>query len=74
MRHSFLGAGSCYEKNVFLEAYFQNTVDLVFEDGMYPVPADYDGLLTQLYGDYMKMPPKEKQVPEHSDMEIKVYG
>lgn len=67
MRHSFLGAGSRYEKNVFLEAYFQNTVDLVFEDGMYPVPADYDGLLTQLYGDYMRIPtPEERSVKQHA--------
>ena len=28
----------------------------------------------EVYGDYMKLPPKEKQVPEHSDMEIKIYG
>lgn len=67
MRHSFLGAGSRYEKNVILEAYFKNTVDMVFEDGMYPVPADYDGLLSQLYGDYMRVPPpEERAVKQHA--------
>ncbi len=44
-----------------------------FEDTELCIPEGWEHCLTQLYGDYMKMPPKEKQVPEHSDMEIKIY-
>ena len=45
-----------------------------FEDTKFYVPSGWKQLLTQLYGDFMKLPPKEKQIPEHSDMEIKIYG
>ena len=48
-------------------------VEMPFEDTRFYAPAGWDELLTQLYGDYMKLPPEEKQIPEHSDMEIKIY-
>ena len=48
-------------------------VEMPFEDTKFYVPSGWKELLTQLYGDYMKLPPKEKQIPEHSDMEIKIY-
>ena len=44
-----------------------------FENTELYIPEGWEQCLTQLYGDYMKLPPKEKQVPEHSDMEIKIY-
>ena len=40
--------------------------DHVFEGKMYKVPSAYDRWLTILYGDYMKLPPKEKQVAHHA--------
>lgn len=45
-----------------------------FENTELCIPEGWEHCLTQLYGDYMKLPPKEKQIPEHSDMEIKIYG
>lgn len=33
-----------------------------FEDGEFPIPVNYDGMLRIMYGDYMKLPPKEKRV------------
>ena len=36
-----------------------------FEGKMYPVPKEYDAILTQLYGDYMQLPAVEKQVNPH---------
>lgn len=38
----------------------------IFEGGYFSTPDYYDEYLKNLYGDYMKMPPKEKQVPHHN--------
>lgn len=48
--------------------------EVSFEDTKFYIPAGWKPYLEQVYGDYMKLPPKEKQIPEHSDMEIKIYG
>lgn len=37
----------------------------LFEDEYFNTPDNYDEYLTNLYGDYMKLPPKEKQVTHH---------
>ena len=36
-----------------------------FEGNMFRVPKGYDEILTKQYGDYMKLPPIEKQVTHH---------
>ena len=43
-----------------------------FEDGKYPAPSGYDEYLRRLYGDYMKLPPKEKQITRHN-VEAYIY-
>ncbi len=40
-------------------------VKVIFEGREYNAPGNYDTYLTQLYGDYMKMPPVEKQKSDH---------
>lgn len=56
-----------YGKGEVLErAWFEETVMMPFEKGEYPVPAGYDAVLRSIYGDYMQLPPKEKQVTHHS--------
>ena len=37
-----------------------------FEDIYARVPDDYDTCLKLLYGDYMKLPPKEQREPHHN--------
>ena len=65
--HSFFGAASGYEKNVYPAAYFEKRVEMPFEDGSYPLPAEYEKLLTLLYGDYMRLPSKEERaVKQHA--------
>ena len=59
--HTFLGAASKFEKNVFPREWFEEIIWLPFENGEYPVSAHYDELLTVLYGDYMTPLPEEKR-------------
>lgn len=36
-----------------------------FEDTEFYIPDNYDSILKKTYGDYMKLPPKELQIPHH---------
>ena len=49
-------------------------VDLPFEDTVLMAPKGWHQVLTWIYGDYKELPPKEKRVPAHSSIEIKVDG
>lgn len=67
MCHTFFAAGKKYGKNIFPRAWFEETVELPFEDGAFPVSAHYDALLSQLYGDYRRLPPPEaRKCKEHA--------
>lgn len=44
---------------------YEKYIDVYFEDRYYRAIADYDSFLTNVYGDYMRLPPKEKQIPHH---------
>lgn len=37
----------------------------MFEDIEVPIPVGYVSILTELYGDYMQLPPKEKRIGHH---------
>lgn len=56
--HTFFGAASKYEKNIYPRKWFTESVEMQFGDGLYPVSKYYDELLTTLYGDYM-IPPSD---------------
>ena len=60
--------GSYYaiKKEVFPAEMFEKAVYVPFEDGQFPVPHAYDAVLTTIYGDYMQLPPKDKQIAKHS--------
>ena len=67
MVHSFLGGASGFEKNVYPRAYFTQQASMIFEGKEYPVSAQYDALLRQLYGDYMQLPPPEQRaIKQHA--------
>lgn len=54
-----------YDRFIDLES-FKTFVDLKFEDGSYPSFSAYDTILTDVYGDYMKLPPIEEQKSVHT--------
>lgn len=56
---------------------FDDYIMMPFGDMQVRVPKGYDDYLTHLYKDYMKLPPKEKQVTHHHfaylDMDNRLY-
>lgn len=44
---------------------FEETTLVPFEGGQYTAPKAYDQWLRSIYGDYMQLPPIEKQVSQH---------
>lgn len=53
------------QNNVIEKEGFEGVVKLPFEGLEFNAPSTYKQYLSNLYGDYMKLPPKEKQVPMH---------
>lgn len=58
---SYGGIYSRHKEN-FERQWFFPTNKIEFEGKMYSCPNNPDALLTHIYGDYMKLPPKEKRV------------
>ena len=47
--------------------------DADFEDTRLMIPKGWHEVLTEVYGDYMKLPPVDKRVPTHSSQQIEVW-
>ena len=64
---SFL-AENCFgtPNNRFKRNDFSCTVDLSFENNLLKAMSGYDNYLRAFYGDYMKLPPVEKQITHHT--------
>ena len=67
MVHTFLGGSSKYSKAIYKRKYFEDSEDMQFEDGMFPVSSYADEMLTTMYGDY-------RRVPEESERECKAHA
>lgn len=50
---------------------FNEIIYCDFEGYQFPIPKNYDEVLTRNFGDYMKLPPKSEQYPHHNITEIK---
>ena len=48
----------------WLDGHGNNTYG-IFNGEKFRIPDDYDSILRSIYGDYMKLPPKEEQVGHH---------
>lgn len=57
--------GDFGSKEIMKKTLFESKIKVEFEGEMFDAVADYDTFLTGLYGDYMKLPPVEKQVTHH---------
>ena len=57
-------------REVVLKDEIQEFTEMPFEDTEFVVPKAYDAILKRMYGDYMVLPPKEKQVSHHNLIEI----
>lgn len=68
MVHCFFGGNSKYEKSVFPREWFTQKTDMTFEGETFPVSAQYDELLTTLYGDYRTPTPEnERGIKVHAE-------
>lgn len=54
------------KKDIWKKEFFNATIDLPFENRNYLCPKEYDKVLSNTYGDYMELPPKERQVSSHN--------
>ncbi len=52
----------------FKSADFERTVPHKFEDDVFMIPEGYDDVLTNLYGDYMKLPPESERGAKLKDI------
>lgn len=51
---------------------FYDIVYAEFEGCSFPIPRNYDEVLTRHYGDYMRLPPEEERYPQHRIVEAVV--
>lgn len=81
-KFSALGGESVYEQTVnFKFGYWvvpseciENSIELLFEDETFKCPQEYDKYLTEVYGDYMTLPPEEKRAVGHNIIEVDFGG
>lgn len=59
-----------YGKWVIPKKCFDGYIEIEFEDDIFMAPIDYDTYLKHTYGDYMKLPPKNKRENRHSIVEL----
>lgn len=64
-----LGQDKGKYKNVFPNGTFKPIIYLPFENKLYPVPANYHDILTQLYGDYMQVPSEDEKIQASHNIE-----
>ena len=51
-----------FGKEYYKAEWFDESIEVTFEDVTCEIPKDYDAILTHFYGDYMTIPPEEKRI------------
>ena len=54
-----------YKTKRFERRLLDTTIKVEFEGNFFYAPGGYDSILRIIYGDYMQLPPKEKQIAHH---------
>lgn len=63
------------QKLRFKSEWLENAVTGKIADGEYRIPAEYDKVLTTIYGKYMELPPEGGRIPKHvMDMSVTIDG
>jgi lipopolysaccharide cholinephosphotransferase len=57
--------GGNYYKNQNKKTLFEKLIPVQFEDAYFYIPAEYDGILKNLYGDYMTPPSESERLNGH---------
>lgn len=60
-----LGGMYGYDRETTNKDYFRRTMSVPFESEQFDIITEYDAYLTKVYGDYMKIPPKEERHIHH---------
>ena len=60
-----LCVGPRYMGNIYRLEDFKSAIFVPFEDTKMPIPVGYKRYLTQVFGDYMQLPPEEDRQPHH---------
>lgn len=59
-------SGSYREREIMPTKFYNNTIELEFEDAKFLAIRDYDKYLSSVYGNYMELPPVEKRKTHHT--------
>ena len=54
------------KREIHQREWYDTAESCQFENNQFIIPAKYDSILSRIYGDYMTIPPKEKQIPNHT--------
>ena len=65
-----IGGAYSYFKESVEKSWFEQTVELPFENTTFSAPKDYIAYLEYFYGDYMTPPPPEKRENRHGVVEL----
>ncbi|MBR2043692.1 MAG: LicD family protein [Clostridia bacterium] len=64
-KYVYMTGGAYGTKDIFEKSIIDNYETKIFEKQSFNTIKEYDLYLTQLYGDYMQLPPEEKRVAPH---------
>lgn len=63
---------SRFNKYAMEKEKFYDVIEGKFEGHYFPIPREYDKVLTNLFGAYMELPPIEHRQPHHGVIEVKI--